>query len=129
MGMLNHYLICDHKDVIARWENDGKGWMLRIKDGFTRAATVATQIPEFGKYVLIEVGVEQKEDGLHLKNITAFKLQANHALHKLSRGDDEILSTILTHAELTPHQGKLVRELVQQKFLPHVWSEVQALLD
>jgi len=30
---------------------------------------------------------------------------------------------------LTPHQGKLVRELVQQKFLPHVWSEVQALLD
>ena len=53
LGPLNHHLICDHKDVIARWENDGKGWMIRMAGGFTPVATVSAEIPQSGAFVLI----------------------------------------------------------------------------
>lgn len=128
LGQLNYYLICDHKDVVARWVNDGKGWMIRLKDGFTRASTVSGEIPQFGKFIMVEVGVERRNDGLHLSNITPFQLQPSYALTKLTKGDDEILAAVLAHAELNTAQTGHVRNLVKQKFLPHIWPEMDALL-
>jgi hypothetical protein len=128
LDLLSHYLICNYKDIIARWQSDGRGWQVRVKDGFARAVTVASHIPEVGKFLLIEIGVERREDGIHLRNITAFRLQEHHALTKLVRGEDDILTTVTGVAELNPRQRAHVRQLVHQKFLPHIWPELEELL-
>lgn len=129
LGKLNRYLICDHKDVVARWESDDRGWMIHLKDGFTRAKTVENQIPQFGNFVLVEVGVERRDDGLHLKNITSYQLRRQYALTKIAKGDDAVLETVIDYAELNDRQRAHVRELVKSKFLPHMWAEMDALLD
>jgi hypothetical protein len=128
LDLLSHYLICDHKDVVARWQNDGKGWMFKLKDGFTRTSAISTELPSFGNFVLIEIGVERREDGVHLRNITAFRLQEQYALTKLTRGDDAILTTIVGTGLLNQAQRRHVRELVKSKFLPHTWAVMNELL-
>ena len=128
LGKINHYLVVDHKDVVARWENDGRGWMVHLKDGFTRASGVESQIPQFGNFILIEVGVERLADGLHLKNITPYQLRRQYSLSKIAKGDDAILETIIDYAILSDRQRKHVKELIKTKFLPHMWAEMEALL-
>jgi hypothetical protein len=128
LGKINHYMVVDHKDVVARWENDGRGWMIHLKDGFTRAATVENQIPQFGNFILIEVGVERRADGLHLKNITPYQLRRQYSLSKIAKGDDAILETIIDYAILSDRQRKHVKDLIKTKFLPHMWAEMEALL-
>lgn len=128
LGKINHYMVVDHKDVVARWENDGRGWMVHLKDGFTRASTVENQIPQFGNFILIEVGVERRADGLHLKNITPWQLRRQYSLSKIAKGDDAILETIIDYAVLSDRQRKHVKDLIKTKFLPHMWAEMEALL-
>ena len=128
LSKLNHYLICDHKEVVARWEYDGRGWMIHLKDGFTRAATVENQIPQFGNFILVEVDVERRDDGLHLKAINVYQLRRQYALTKIAKGDDVILETIIDYAELNPRQYTHVKNLVKSKFLPSMWGEMEAIL-
>jgi hypothetical protein len=128
LDLMSHYMVCNHKDIIARWQSDGRGWLVRVKDGFARASTVANHIPQFGKFLLIEVGVERRDDGIHLRNVTAFRLQEHYALTKLVHGDDQILGTVNGVAELNPQQRAHIRALVHQKFLPHIWPELDELL-
>lgn len=128
LGKLNHYLICDHKEIVARWENDGRGWMIHLKDGFTRAATVENQIPQFGNFILIEVAVERRDDGLHLKAINVYQLRRQYALTKIAKGDDAVLETIVDYAELNNRQHTHVKNLVKSIFLPHMWGEMEAIL-
>ena len=128
LDVMSHYMICNHKDIIARWQSDGRGWLVRVKDGFARASTVANHIPQFGKYVLIEVGVERRDDGIHLRAVTAFRLQEHYALTKLVHGDDQILGTVTGVGELSPQQRSHVKSLVHQKFLPHIWPELDEML-
>lgn len=128
LGPLNHYIICDHKDVVARWESDGRGWMIRLRDGFTRATMVAGKIPEFGTFVLIEVNVVQHDDGLHIEKITPYVLARQYALTKLSKGEDMVLQTIIGISGLNKFQTAHVRELVKSKFLPRLHVEMENLL-
>jgi hypothetical protein len=128
LDLMSHYMVCNTKDVIGRWQSDGRGWLVRVKDGFARASTVSSHIPQFGKFLLIEVGVERRDDGIHLRNVTAFRLQEHYALTKLVHGDDQILGTVNGIGELNPHQRAHVRALVHQKFLPHIWPELDELL-
>ena len=128
LSKLNHYLICDHKEVVARWEYDGRGWMIHLKDGFTRAATVENQIPQFGNFILVEVAVEQRDDGKHLKTINVYQLRRQYALTKIAKGDDAVLETIIDYAELNARQYTHVKNLVKSKFLPHLWGEMEAIL-
>jgi hypothetical protein len=128
LDLMSHYLVCNHKDIIARWQSDGRGWLVRVKDGFARASTVANHIPQFGKFVLIEVGVERRDDGIHLRAVTAFRLQEHYALTKLVHGDDQILSVVNGVTEPNPQQRSHIRALVHQKFLPHIWPELDELL-
>jgi hypothetical protein len=128
LGALNHYMVCDHKDVVARFEHDDRGWMVKLKDGFVRAKLVANKIPQFGKFVLVEVGVKQADDGLHLKYVKPFRLADQYALNKLAKGDDAILAAITGRAELNTAQKSHVRDLVRKHFLPHVAAEVDQFM-
>ncbi len=128
LGKLNHYIICDHKDIVARWENDGRGWMIHLRDGFVRASTVESQIPEHGTYVLIEIGVAQDDAGMRLSGITSYRLRRQYSLTQITKGDDPILTTITHFANLNQHQKVHVRELVQSKFLPHMLDGLGEML-
>ena len=125
----SQYLICNQENLIARWQNDGHGWQLRIMDGFCRAATVSQHIPEVGKFVLIEIGVERREDGFHLKSVTPLRLNERHALTKLTRGDDAILSAVIGPGKLNASQKGHVRSVVRSKFLPEIWPELEPLME
>ena len=128
LGAINHYMVCDHKDVVARFEHDDRGWMVKLKDGFVRAKLVSGKIPQFGKFVLVEVGVKQADDGLHLDYVHPFRLADQYALTKLAKGDDAILSGITGRAELNTAQKGHVRDLVSKHFLPHVAAEVDQFM-
>ena len=128
LAALNHYMVCDHKDVVARFEHDDRGWMVKLKDGFVRAKLVSGKIPQFGKFVLVEVGVKQADDGMHLDFVRPFRLADQYALTKLAKGDDMILSSITGRAELSTTQKGHVRELVKKHFLPHVAAEVDQFM-
>lgn len=124
LGKLNHYLVCDSKDVVARWHPDDRGWMLRQKNGFTRVALVENDIPCFGQFVLIEIGVARSDDGFYLRHVNAFRLQQHFALATLLKDEDSILHTIVGPAELNQRQRKHVRDLVKEMFLPRIWEQM-----
>jgi hypothetical protein len=128
LAVRNHYMVCDHKDVVARFEHDDRGWMVKLKDGFVRAKLVAGKIPQFGKFVLVEVGVKQTDDGLHLDFVRPFRLADQYALNKLAKGDDMILSAITGRSDLNTAQKSHVRDLVNKHFLPHVAAEVDQFM-
>jgi hypothetical protein len=128
LDVMSHYVIVGHKDLIARWQSDGRGWQVRLKDGFARATTCASNIPEVGKFLMIEIGVERRDDGIHLRNITPYRLQERHALTKLVQGDDHILTAIVGIGQLNQQQRTHVRVIVHQKFLPHIWPELDELM-
>jgi hypothetical protein len=128
LAALNHYMVCDHKDVVARFEHDDRGWMVKLKDGFVRAKLVAGKIPQFGKFVLVEVGVKQSDDGLHLEFVHPFRLADQYALNKLAKGDDAILSAITGRSDLSTAQKGHVRDLVKKHFLPQVAAEVDQFM-
>ena len=128
LGILNRYLICDHKHLVARWECNGQGWMLRMKDGFARIANIPGQIPAFGRFVLVEIEAQHQMDGLHLSRITPFRLQEHHALRLLTQGNDMILRAITGHSTLNERQKMHVRDYIKSHFLAPVWSVVDQLL-
>lgn len=128
LGVRNHYMVCDHKDVVARYEHDDRGWMVKLKDGFVRAKLVSGKIPQFGKFVLVEVGVKQADDGLHLESVNPFRLADQYALNKLAKDDDAILTAITGRSELNTAQRSHVRDLVKKHFLPHVAAEVDQFM-
>jgi ribosomal protein S27E len=128
LALLHHYLICDHREVVARWLGDAKGWMLRIKDGFARVATVFDGVPIFGDFVFIEIGVERQSDGLRLTHVHAFRMQTEYALLNLVKSDTAILDTIVGPATLNERQKEHVREHVKSQYLRPVSHGIDDLM-
>lgn len=128
LGPLNYYLICDHYAVVARWQNDSRGWMLGLKDGFVRVSHVVDEIPWFGEFVLIEVGIQRQESGVRLSHVRSFRLQKEFALPELYKSDSAILRMITGEATLSEQQKELVRDFVKSEYLRHVWITIDDLL-
>ena len=126
---LNLYLICDHREVVARWENNGHGWMLRRKDGFVRIKQVNDDIPTFGKFVLIEISIRRNDRETYLSHITAYELEPNWSLVKLVMSDSAISRSIIRAIELNPRHKEHVKEFVQCRFLRSVWHDIDGLLE
>jgi hypothetical protein len=125
---LNYYLICDHHDIVARWENDSHGWMLHRRDGYVRVHHVADEVPWFGEFDLIEIGIARESGGMRLTHVNAFRLQREFALLQLVKSDTAVLSTVIGPAMLSEKQKELVRDFVKSKFLRPVWGPIDELL-
>jgi len=129
LAPLDYYLICDHHDIVARWQNDSRGWMLRLRDGFVRARHVADDIPWYGEFVLIDIGIEKDQDRRRLTHVRAFTLQDEFALIELVKSHTAVLRTITGPAELSERQKERVREFVKSIYLKQVWHNLDELLE
>jgi hypothetical protein len=129
LAPLDYYLVCDHHSVVARWQNDSRGWMLHMRDGFVRARHVADEIPWYGEFVLIDIGIEKDHGRTRLTQIKAYKLQEEFALMELVKSDAAILRTITGPAYLSEKQKEHVREFVKSIYLEHVWHNIDQLFE
>jgi len=118
-----HYLICSGKDVIARWDDDGKGWMVQVKDGFVKAQNNTQQLPSMGNYTFIEIEIVSEGPHQRLAGVHAFTLPGAFALTKLAKHEDAILEALEQTTALNDRQRTLVRQRVNAKYLPSIWDD------
>lgn len=128
LGRYNHYLICNGKEVVATWEEDGKGWMVRVKDGFVRASSNPAQTPSMGTFVLIEIAIEVEGPIKRLTGVHAYSIPAAIALSRLGKSDHAILACLEGRTTMSDRQKALARQRVNAKFLPSIWEGTEGLL-
>jgi hypothetical protein len=118
-----HYLICNSKDVIARWDDDEKGWMVQIKDGFVKAKQNQKQIPTMGNYVFIEIEIVSEGPHQRLAGVNAYTLPGAFALMKLAKHEHAILEALEKTTTLNDRQRVLVKQRINAKYLPSIWDD------
>ncbi|MGQ9575473.1 MAG: hypothetical protein ACUVUC_09155 [Thermoguttaceae bacterium] len=125
----NKYYICDKNSLIATWQHDGQGWMIRGEYGFVSAARNPDKIPQEGDFRLVELQLHCQDENVRLVGIRVFRLPRRWALVDLARGDDAILRSVTGPGSLGKEQKNAVRQQIKQQFMPEVWQEAHAVLD
>lgn len=125
----SHYLICDKSRLIATWENNGHGWMLKTSFGLVSANRNYEQLAAQGDFKLIELKLDMTDDGLKLVGIRAYQLAKRYALTTLDKGDDKIIGKITGPGFLNREQKHVVRKLIKEQFMRHVWENADEVLD
>ena len=69
---------------MAAWENNGRGWRLKIETGMVGARRNSDQIPTEGDFKLVELRFEHTPDGKRLSGLHIYQLAERWAL-KASR--------------------------------------------
>ena len=119
-----HYLICNSREMVARWDDDGKGWMIRIKDGFVKAIQNPKQIPSMGNYILIEIQITSADTHQQLTGVQGFSLPGDFVLNKLTKkNENAILEGVEGTTDLNDRQRALVRQRINAKYLPNIWDD------
>ena len=124
----NRYLICNKTHVLAQWENNGQGWMLKTRAGTASVARHRDQLPKQGEFRLVEMKLDDTEAGYRLTNIAVYRLAAFGALLKLCRGDDAILTSIVEPSSLNKAQRHSVWESLRQQLIPEIWERSAEVL-
>ena len=118
-----HYLICNSKEVIARWDDDGKGWMVQVKDGLVKAQNNTQQLPTMGNYVFIEIEIVSEGPRQRLAGVHPFTLPGAFALTKLGKHEGAILEALERTTTLNDRQRTLVKQRINAKYLPSIWDD------
>lgn len=124
-----HYLICDRANLLATWENDGHGWMLKTNTGMVSAKRNGDKLPNQGDFKLVELKFTQTPDGKRLSGLTTYQLAAHWALNVLAQGDDQIVEKITNYGTLNRDQKNAVRKTLRDQFMRPVWENAVAVLD
>lgn len=125
----SYYVICDKSRLVATWENNGHGWMLRTSSGLVSAARNQDQIPAEGNFTLVELKLGTTDQGHRLRGITAYQLAQRWALTKLNRGDDKILSSVTGPGSLGREQKNVVRQAIKDRFMSEVFQGADHVRD
>jgi hypothetical protein len=123
------YLICDKTKVIATWENDGRGWMLKSNKGLVSAARNTDKIPSQGDFKLVELHLELTGEGLRLEGLSVYQLAQRWALTKLERSEDGVLSTITGPGSLLREQKVAIRQHLGESMMREVWGSATQVLE
>ena len=129
LDRLNHYLICDKSKLVATWEDNGQGWMLKTSFGLVSATRNYEQLPTQGDFKFVELVLEMTDDGKRLKGIRAYRLAERWALTTLDKGDNQIVSKITTLGFLNREQKSVVRNTIRDQFMRQVWEKADNVLD
>jgi len=125
----NYYLICDKTSVVAVWEANGQGWMLKAGSGLVSAARNQALLSAQGDFRLVELEMRPTDTGHRLANLTTYQLARRWALTKLERGDHQILSAVTGHGSLNKAQKNAVRMAIKDRFMREIWQDARNVLD
>ncbi len=126
---VHRYLICDRTRLVANWENDGQGWLLKTNAGLVSAVRNRDKLPTQGDFKLVELKLAQTPTGMQLTGICSYQLAKSWALANLARGDDLVVRTITGYGSLNRDQKNVVRQVLREHFMREVWERAQAILD
>jgi DNA-directed RNA polymerase subunit RPC12/RpoP len=129
LNRINHYLVCDNSRIVAAWENNGHGWMLRTTAGLISAARNREKIPNQGDFKLVELQMESVEDVLRLRGLTVYQLNRRWGLVGLGRGDDDVLKAVVGLGSLNRDQKGILRMHLNERYMRSVWEDNQPLQD
>jgi hypothetical protein len=125
----SHYLICDRTQLVAVWENNGKGWMLRSGSSFISAKRNRDRLPAHGEFQLVELKFSITPEGKRLVGLTSFQLANHWALTVLDQGDDLIFEKVAGPGCLNRDQKSAVRFALREQFMRPVWEHATEVLD
>jgi len=125
----SHYLICDKTHVIAQWENNGNGWMIRGAGGFSSARRNRDALPSEGDFKLVELKFAMTPDGKRLSGLATYQLATRWALNALCQGDDAILEKAAGLGSLNRDQKNAVRLMLREQFMRPVWENSTEVLE
>lgn len=125
----SRYLICDNTKVVASWQNNGQGWMLKTTAGFISAKRNRDLLPNRGDFKLVELKFTTTGDAPRLRDITSYQLAASWALTCLEKGDHEILATVIGAGCLNKQQKNALRQAIRDQLMHQVWADAKNVLD
>jgi hypothetical protein len=123
----HRYFVCDRTRVIATWENNGQGWMIRAEHNFVGALRNVERLPNEGDFRLVEMCMTLDAERFQLRGLRVYQLARRWALVNLARGDDAILKSVTGPAALLREQKDAVRQHVKGQFTYDVWEDAQAI--
>jgi len=129
LGRENYYVICDKAKVVAVWEANGQGWMLKTNSGLVNAARNHALLPAQGDFRLVELEMHLTDEGHRLVHLTTYQLAQRWALTKLERGDHQVLSSVTGYGSLNKPQKNAVRMAIKDRFMPEIWQGARNVLD
>jgi hypothetical protein len=125
----SHYVICDRTRLVAAWENNGAGWMLKTGTGFISAKRNRDQLPAQGDFKLVELKFAVTPDGKRLSGLAFFQLAERWALTSLDQGDDPIVEKITGLGSLNRDQKFFIRQALKDQFMRQVWEDAAEVLE
>jgi hypothetical protein len=129
LNRASHYLICDKTHVVATWENNGNGWMIKSGASFIPAKRNRDRLPTQGEFQLVELKFAMTPEGKRLTGIGSFRLATHWALTTLDQGDDLILEKVTGLGCLNRDQKATVRLTFREQFMRPVWEGATAVLE
>ena len=125
----SHYLICDKTHLVAAWENNGNGWMIKSGASFIPAKRNRDRLPAQGEFQLVELKFRMTPEGKRLVGIACHQLAPHWALTTLDQGDDLILEKVTGPGCLNRDQKAAVRLIFKEQFMRPVWEQAAQVLD
>lgn len=125
---LNKYFIVDYKRLVAFWEHS-KGWMLNVGAGFAPAKRNREEIPDAGKYMLVEIVVHQTDHGHRMKGLCVYELAKRWALPAIGRETDAILEKITGEGSLGRDEKMYVLQYLRKHYMHEFLDEAEEVLD
>lgn len=124
----HRYLICDRTRLIAMWENNGQGWVVKTNSGMAPASRNQDKLPVEGDFRLVELKLEPTPAGHRLRGLICYQLTHRWALRNLARGDDAILKAVEGLHGLGREQKNVVRRALHEQFMGPVWQNAHKVL-
>lgn len=129
LARMNRYFICDSQRLVACWEPDGRGWMLKANHGLIPVLRNEEKIPTMGDFKLVELVLSINEEKKRLDGVVVYQLAKRWALKQLTRGDDAILTVVQGPGGLNKDQKLMVRQQLKDNFMRHVWENSNNVLE
>lgn len=125
----SHYFICDKTQVVASWQHNGAGWMIKSASGFVPAKRNRDGLPNQGEFQLVELKFTVTPEGKRLSGIGSHQLASHWALTVLDQGDDEICEKIVGAGNLNRDQRAAVRLALREHFMRPIWEQSTEVLN
>jgi hypothetical protein len=125
----NRYLICGKSNLVAMWEGNGQGWMLKTNAGYVKVKHDPGQLPAQGHFTLVELVMSMTDEGTRLQGLRCYELAERWALTTLEQDEHKILSRAVGPGRLTKDQKAAVQRFLREQFMRSVWEKAESVID